>query len=368
MSGCCEGEGLVSDYLHLAGPAAAQDIIAEITASVPGPPFMVGTAVNFTCNAVNTTTNTTLPATYQWRCLSCFLIGFMRMTTKTVSTIGVSEVDTLTPSGTEITCDAMVAGQVVPSTAIFNIALTGKQDILSMVLYALLPIGFAVYNQDTLEAVQNNSFFIANSTGHFNVRLVCMTAMGSVEWEDPEEMFVMETENEPLNEISVDYTALGISRLVQNQLINVGPFEEGYYRCVQLDLQQYIRVGLFQNERGTINNAIINFCKIHVRLYHSEPPVFVPPLLTDMPLALGSSASLQCNATGDSVPTITWRYNGTVITQSDPLYTINTTSTSTYSISTLLIPTVDSTTVGSYSCEAVNMITSVSSTSSVYPT
>ena len=84
-----------------------------------------------------------------------------------------------------------------------------------------------------------------------------------------------------------------------------------------------------------------------------------------MPLALGSSASLQCNATGDSVPTITWRYNGTVITQSDPLYTINTTSTSTYSISTLLIPTVDSTTVGSYSCEAVNMITSVSSTSTV---
>ena len=65
VSGCCEGEGLVSDYLHLAGPAAAQDIIAEITASVPGPPFMVGTAVNFTCNAVNTTTNTD-SASYLW--------------------------------------------------------------------------------------------------------------------------------------------------------------------------------------------------------------------------------------------------------------------------------------------------------------
>ena len=261
MSGCCEGEGLVSDYLHLAGPAAAQDIIAEITASVPGPPFVVGTAVNFTCNAVNTTTNTTLPATYQWSCISCFLMQHI-LTTKTVSTIGVSEVDTLTPSSMEITCDATAAGQAFPSVATINIALTGKQDILSMVFYALLPIGYAVYNQDTLDAVQNNSFFVANSTGHFNVRLVCMTAMGNVEWQNLEESNVVETDRNPDNVIAVDYTARGISRLVQYRNLGAGLFEEGFYRCFHNELQQYIRVGLFLNGRGTIINAIIvqNLC------------------------------------------------------------------------------------------------------------
>ena len=110
---------------------------AVITASVPGPPFTVGSAVNFTCNAVNTSGIGAENFLYRWstQCSSCFLHNLIQkqrmideseVTTQTVSTINGSSVRALTSAdaGT-ITCDVFFSG-LVDSTATLDISLTGK--------------------------------------------------------------------------------------------------------------------------------------------------------------------------------------------------------------------------------------------------
>ena len=121
--------GARTDSLHLAGTSAAQQIIARITASVPGPPFTVGTAVDFTCDAVDSTTNTILEAGYQWACgsASCLISGMGRITSQTISTTMYSEVLTLTDDDVgDLQCTAIPTTTSLPVSVNFPVTVTGK--------------------------------------------------------------------------------------------------------------------------------------------------------------------------------------------------------------------------------------------------
>ena len=73
------------------------------------------------------------------------------------------------------------------------------------------------------------------------------------------------------------------------------------------------------------------------------------------------TASFTCQATGEPVPTISWYFNSTLLANG-PKHTIsetsvNTTTTTTIS-STLTIMSVESSDVGTYTCDATNVVSS----------
>ena len=67
----------------------------------------------------------------------------------------------------------------------------------------------------------------------------------------------------------------------------------------------------------------------------------------------GDGASFTCQATGGPAPTISWYFNGVLLTDG----TISETSVNTTTISsTLTIMSVESSDVGTYTCNATNVI------------
>ena len=74
----------------------------------------------------------------------------------------------------------------------------------------------------------------------------------------------------------------------------------------------------------------------------------------------GSNASFTCQATGEPVPTIIWYYNGALVDEANTMkYTISMMSlNTTTNSSTLTIMNVQSSDVGTYTCNATNVVSS----------
>ena len=72
----------------------------------------------------------------------------------------------------------------------------------------------------------------------------------------------------------------------------------------------------------------------------------------------GDTASFICQATGGPVPTISWYFNGTLLVDG-ATHTISETSVNTTTVnSTLTIMSVQSSDVGTYTCNATNVVSS----------
>ena len=72
----------------------------------------------------------------------------------------------------------------------------------------------------------------------------------------------------------------------------------------------------------------------------------------------GDTASFTCQATGEPVPTISWYYNNTLLVNGTE-YIITEMSLNTTTISnTLTIMNVESSDVGTYTCNATNVVSS----------
>ena len=70
----------------------------------------------------------------------------------------------------------------------------------------------------------------------------------------------------------------------------------------------------------------------------------------------GDTASFTCQATGGPVPTISWYFNGALLADGTT-HTISETSVNTTTInSTLTIMSVESSDVGTYTCNATNVV------------
>ena len=71
----------------------------------------------------------------------------------------------------------------------------------------------------------------------------------------------------------------------------------------------------------------------------------------------GGNATFTCEATGDPLPSISWYFNGTLVNESNTeKYTISNISNSTNITSTLTIMSIDSYDVGTYTCNATNVV------------
>ena len=72
----------------------------------------------------------------------------------------------------------------------------------------------------------------------------------------------------------------------------------------------------------------------------------------------GDTAFFTCQPTGEPVPTISWYFNSTLLVN-ETRHTIAETSVNTTTISsTLTIMSVESSDVGTYTCNATNVISS----------
>ena len=106
-------------------------------------------------------------------------------------------------------------------------------------------------------------------------------------------------------------------------------------------------------------------CYIHV-LTKWLLPVFclVAPTISsevlDQAQNNGDTATFTCQATGEPVPTISWYFNGAPVDEANTVkYIISMMSLSTTTISnTLTIMNVESSDVGTYTCNATNAVSS----------
>ena len=70
------------------------------------------------------------------------------------------------------------------------------------------------------------------------------------------------------------------------------------------------------------------------------------------------AASFTCQATGEPVPTISWYFNGTLLADG-ATHTISETSVNTTTINSILtIMSVQSSDLGTYTCNATNVVSS----------
>ena len=77
----------------------------------------------------------------------------------------------------------------------------------------------------------------------------------------------------------------------------------------------------------------------------------------------GYNASFSCQATGEPVPTISWYFNGAPVDEANAMkYTLSMMSLNTTTIiNTLTIMSVESSDVGTYTCNATNVVSTDSS-------
>ena len=104
-----------------------------------------------------------------------------------------------------------------------------------------------MFDQTVPQTVQNNSYFIADSSEYFSVKLVCATAGGTVTWIAPGRNTNVGIDESDV--ISVVGEGTETVKLQQNAPMVID--YEGYYECVLDQNDQRIRVGLFPRSRGT---------------------------------------------------------------------------------------------------------------------
>ena len=82
--------------------------------------------------------------------------------------------------------------------------------------------------------------------------------------------------------------------------------------------------------------------------------------IMDQALNRGDTASFACQATGQPVPTISWYFSGTLVDEANTMkYTISMMSLNTTTIRNVLtIMNVQSSDVGTYTCNATNVVSS----------
>ena len=85
---------------------------------------------------------------------------------------------------------------------------------------------------------------------------------------------------------------------------------------------------------------------------------YISPEVMDQTQNEGDTASFTCQATGEPVPTISWYYNNTLLVNGAK-YMITEMSLNTIAINnTLTIMSVQSSDVGTYTCNATNVVSS----------
>ena len=94
-------------------------------------------------------------------------------------------------------------------------------------------------------------------------------------------------------------------------------------------------------------------------MLHLVTPTISPEVI-DQVQDEGGTASFTCQATGGPVPTISWYFNGAPVDEANMMkYTISETTVNTTTInSTLTIMSVESSDVGTYTCNATNVVSS----------
>ena len=80
----------------------------------------------------------------------------------------------------------------------------------------------------------------------------------------------------------------------------------------------------------------------------------ISPEVMDQTLDKGDTASFTCQATGEPVPTISWYFNSTPVDEANTMMSLNTNTIS----NTLTIMNVQSSYVGTYTCNAANVVSS----------
>ena len=98
----------------------------------------------------------------------------------------------------------------------------------------------------------------------------------------------------------------------------------------------------------------------HYHLLHLVTSTISPEVM-DQTQNEGGTASFTCQATGGPVPTISWYFNNNAAVDEANMmkYTISETSVNTTTInSTLTIMSVESSDVGTYTCNATNVVSS----------
>ena len=70
----------------------------------------------------------------------------------------------------------------------------------------------------------------------------------------------------------------------------------------------------------------------------------------------GQSASFTCQSTGRPVPTISWYFNNTLLANGAKYATLEASVNTTTISSTLTIMSVESSDVGTYTCDATNVV------------
>ena len=84
----------------------------------------------------------------------------------------------------------------------------------------------------------------------------------------------------------------------------------------------------------------------------------ISPEVMDQIRDEGDTTSFTCQATGEPVPTISWYFNSALLVNGAK-HTISETSVNTTTISsTLTIMSVESSDVGTYTCNATNVVSS----------
>ena len=86
----------------------------------------------------------------------------------------------------------------------------------------------------------------------------------------------------------------------------------------------------------------------------------ISPQVMDQTQNEGDTASFTCQATGEPVPTISWYFSDAPVDATNTMkYTISMMSVNTTTISsTLTIMSVESSDVGTYTCNATNVVSS----------
>ena len=95
-------------------------------------------------------------------------------------------------------------------------------------------------------------------------------------------------------------------------------------------------------------------------LYYVSVSTTISPEVMDQAQNEGGMASFTCQATGEAVLTISWYYNGAAVNEGNTMkYTITEMSLNITTISsTLTIMNVQSSDVGTYTCNATNVVSS----------